>query len=509
MSSSQPKQEQSETITVGELVYTPHLRLSVLAGEPGLDRRVTWTHVSELENPGQWLDGGELLISSGLGVPESPEEQVAYVEGLANAHAAGLALGDRGPERHKDMLAAADRLNFPILRIPYQIPFLAIARLVAASNQSNAQRRLVTRLRIFDALRPHDGKRPPVADLFAELERIAGFRLALLSPSGRPLFPEMPAEAAELPDELPTPPATYRRLPYGYVLEVPVGGRLAAYLVATEDAASQPAGLSAAQHIATIAALEITDAYRVRDARRRSGAEVLTELLMHSTPPAVRQRRLADEGMPAKTDLALSIWRGYERVLDDEELHHRLCDDAVPHLMLRQQSEVFVVMPFEADAYLDLAEVLGATVGISKPVADPFDFAVASHEARWALQRPAALREGAVSRFDEVDSSVYWMPTDQEALRQLVDRILGPIETYDEENSTELLHSLVTYLQHHRKLAIAAKELHIHKHTLSYRLKRIQELTDRDLNDLQDLSDFWLATKALPIVRSAPTSAKG
>ncbi len=39
---------------------------SVVAGKSGLGRRIEWTHVSELPDPGPWLEGGELLIVNGF-----------------------------------------------------------------------------------------------------------------------------------------------------------------------------------------------------------------------------------------------------------------------------------------------------------------------------------------------------------------------------------------------------------------------------------------------------------
>ena len=37
------------------LLRLPALQLRLLAGEPGLSRRVAWAHVSELEDPAPWL----------------------------------------------------------------------------------------------------------------------------------------------------------------------------------------------------------------------------------------------------------------------------------------------------------------------------------------------------------------------------------------------------------------------------------------------------------------------
>ena len=104
-------------------------------------------------------------------------------------------------------------------------------------------------------------------------------------------------------------------------------------------------------------------------------------------------------------------------------------------------------------------------------------------------------------RFGVSDGFAHWLPADVEALRQLVTRTLGPIEEYDEQHKTQLVESLATFFRHRRRLTEAASELYVHKHTLAYRLRRIEELTGRDLSTMEDASELWLALKALPIVR--------
>ena len=94
----------------------------------------------------------------------------------------------------------------------------------------------------------------------------------------------------------------------------------------------------------------------------------------------------------------------------------------------------------------------------------------------------------------------HWLPGDLASLGSLVDTTLGPVIDYDAAHHTELLRSLHVFYRHDRRLAQAAEELFIHKHTLAYRLKRISELTGRDLGDVQVMTEICLALQALTIV---------
>ena len=80
-------------LTVEDLIRTRGLDLNVLAGRAGVSNAIRWVHVSELEDPTPWLKGGELLLTTGIGVGRTPARQRGYVRRLADAGLAGLGFG--------------------------------------------------------------------------------------------------------------------------------------------------------------------------------------------------------------------------------------------------------------------------------------------------------------------------------------------------------------------------------------------------------------------------------
>jgi purine catabolism regulator len=490
----------STWLRVVDLLNTGHLGLEVLAGQSGLSRRVTFSHVSELGEPALWLDGGELLLTTGLGLPADAAGQVRYVESLHEARAAGLGVGPRKPPLTDAMLARADELSFPVLSVPYRVPYISIAHLIADANQNAAQRRLVIHVRIFDALRLRQGRRAPVQQLFSELEDITRYRLALVSAAGRPVFPDMHGIDDDLLQHIRAADRDHVAVRGGYALAIPVGSRLAGYLVAREREGLEPAGLSAVRHVATVSALVVADLYREREAQRRAGAESLAELFRGRLSSDQARSRLLEHGIDADTGVVLAVFSGATGDVDGEELHHRFTDDDVPHLMLRLD-ELYCLLPDDASTLDRIADALKTTVGLSARVAAPASLGVARRQALWAAAR-AGDRDGPrVVRFGVSDGFAHWLPADVEALRQLVVTTLGPIEDYDTQHNTQLVSSLETFFRHRRRLTDAANELYVHKHTLAYRLRRVEELTGRDLSTMDDQSELWLALKALPIVR--------
>lgn len=73
---------------------------------------------------------------------------------------------------------------------------------------------------------------------------------------------------------------------------------------------------------------------------------------------------------------------------------------------------------------------------------------------------------------------------------RLRERVLGPLADPDHE---ELLRTLRAFLAHDYDRGATSEALHVHRNTLAYRLRRIQELTGLDLTSARDLAWLYLA----------------
>lgn len=60
---------------------------------------------------------------------------------------------------------------------------------------------------------------------------------------------------------------------------------------------------------------------------------------------------------------------------------------------------------------------------------------------------------------------------------------LGRLIAYDTENGTQFVEILKTYLDNHMSLTAAAKALYVHKNTLLYRIEKIKEILQMNLED--------------------------
>jgi purine catabolism regulator len=132
------------------------------------------------------------------------------------------------------------------------------------------------------------------------------------------------------------------------------------------------------------------------------------------------------------------------------------------------------------------------------------------HEARWALEAITAEAggegdgpaPGRLATYRDLGSFQLLLALqDDDALRLFCDSILSPIETGEGAYGGELMRSLEVFIECNGQWERAAKKLFCHRHTLRYRVRRIEELTGRSLDSARDRIDFWLALRGRELLQ--------
>jgi purine catabolism regulator len=122
--------------TLADVLDLPALRRAqprVRAGAEQLGRAVRWVHVSEVSDIAHLLEGGELILTTGIALPEDADALTRYVEELSTAGVSGLAveLGRRYQEAlPAELVAAAERSSLPLVELHRETPFVAITQAV-------------------------------------------------------------------------------------------------------------------------------------------------------------------------------------------------------------------------------------------------------------------------------------------------------------------------------------------------------------------------------------------
>ncbi|MBR8639380.1 PucR family transcriptional regulator [Streptomyces tuirus] len=133
-------------------------------------------------------------------------------------------------------------------------------------------------------------------------------------------------------------------------------------------------------------------------------------------------------------------------------------------------------------------------VGLSAP-AGPIAASAAYKQAEQALS--VARRRGRVLVEHEQMAAGSVLPLlADDAVRAFADGMLRPLYEHDATGRGDLVASLRAWLSRHGQWDAAAADLGVHRHTLRYRMRRVEEILGRSLDDADARMELWLALKA-------------
>jgi PucR family transcriptional regulator, purine catabolism regulatory protein len=152
------------------------------------------------------------------------------------------------------------------------------------------------------------------------------------------------------------------------------------------------------------------------------------------------------------------------------------------------------------------AELLTGTgamaAGVGRVRDEPAQLRRCYDEALYALDVHVAGAEPSVSTFRELGSMQLLLSLqDERAIELYCDAVLGPLVTHDAVHGSELIPTLSAYIEANGRWAEAAAAMNVHRHTLRYRIRKIEQLTGRDLTDARDRLELWLALRAEQLSR--------
>lgn len=180
--------------TIASLATILGNQLSPANGRPAPRREISGVHVSELFDPGLYLAGGELLLTTGLSLRNDAGDIEHYVENLQNADVAALGFG-LGPvftELPSELVNACARAELPLLVVPAPTPFLTITRAywsaVARSGEEVLLSELAAQRLLVDAATSTD----PTRSVVQSLARVVDGWVAIVGPGDRveAIYPE-------------------------------------------------------------------------------------------------------------------------------------------------------------------------------------------------------------------------------------------------------------------------------------------------------------------------------
>lgn len=461
---------------------------------------------SELINAADWLAGGEVVLTTGLRLPQDPDVWRAYLADLDTAGVAALGIGvGFGYERvPSDMMQIADRLGLPLFEVPLPIPFSAITRTVVDQIAAQRSARVVAATKAQPRLTraaASGGSSAVVRELAEAIGQqvvLLDTALVVVADAPEPLAAD---DLRRVRDHVIRDPASAGAVwmtgnTAVTVSRIGSGGRTYGHLgvvgpIAPDDIArlllGQAVSLLAIEHASPRQiARDLADLHddAVTLALADTHGPTLRRILTRAADPEGRVRAVvytfADEEDAAA---------GCRRLAD--ELEHRWRAVFVhrdgPEVILLLRGDDHVEF---ATGLLNMMNVngFGSIAGGIGPVVDVDELAESVRQARLAGR---SARAGQVVDLQGSRSLLAMDPVRQ-ALHDAFGERLAPVLAYDDEHGTDLRSSLLAFLEANGNWGIAAAAQGVHRHTLRHRIERVEDMLSVDLVDARTRAELLL-----------------
>ncbi|WP_159701574.1 PucR family transcriptional regulator [Arthrobacter sp. 18067] len=481
-------------------------------------RQISGVHISELDDPTPYLEGGELLLTTGIPVARGTADKIqAYVHRLAERKVAALGLGlgaglDEIPEA---LVTSCSRSSLELLVVPSGVPFMNVSRaywdLIAKAGQTDLIASLGTQTALARAATLPNALASVVMALAQALGGWAVYlpvdsgEETLWPPTMRGVLPQLRLETARLNMAGLHSAATFQ-IHGTDVVEHPVlvGRKIAGFLALGAGRKLTKADRQVIQTVCVLLSL-----------KAQQQAEALTTAAgLDSAVATLLLGGHLDAGKALAVDLGVPLPVGYVRLLvlkADADAR----SSADPASMLASLQGVHVMPWLETSVrdcrlrflkddleYFLLDAGPGSTdsrqVGSLKvPQGAPSDTRRLSSGTAAALSQPMTLQRvaaeaGEMSAFvREVPPGTVATPSTA-AVDPRAEAWVIALRNYAR---ADLISTVRSYLRHRGQWEQAARELKLHRNSLRHRIAIAAKLIQADLDDPDVAAHLWLAVR--------------
>jgi purine catabolism regulator len=530
--------------------------VTVAAGEKGLDRIITRVNIMEVPDILNWVKEGELLLTTVYSIKDDLKAQERLIPELnrRNLAAIGIKPGRYIQDIPPVMLEAANKLDFPLLKLPYEMPFPDIMMPVLDEifNRQSAffQRMDDAHRHLMEAVLT-GGDLKDIATVLSEIinnpvaikDDVLG-TMAKSTMFDDELFDDYLAfdPAREHPIKVVDRFEYYRcelksnrisRIILPVIADGKTYGRIFAW---EKNSALRGLDFSILERGATIAALYMLKERSILEVETRHKNEFVDDLL--SRDSAQKQSAIERGAFfgydPQKRYVIIAMEiKGLEKTLfaeldeiDKTRIKNRIiriideitATNGKKTIVGVKSENMIILLPVEKDepnlkqhicrmgqeiVNRITQEIKGISVmlGIGRFYMDPADLYKSYQDARRAIAVGPGITNRSVVHFD--DLGVYrllYQQADQEELLKFYRDFIEPLEIYDIKHGTELIKTLEAYFECNGNLKKISQELYTHYNTVLYRIQRIQEIVGINLDDPRDRLNMEMALRVQKVI---------
>lgn len=533
----------------------------VVAGQRRLERPVRWVHVSELPDVAGLLQGGELVLTTGIALPNDRDGLARYIRELDAVGAAGLVVefGRRFFDTlPRALVHAAEQCGLPLVVLRRELPFVAVTEAVHAlvvNAQLEELRSSEEIHQIFNELAV-EGAEP--VEVVREVARLAGAPVVLENLSHQVLAYDAAGSSAqgllegwEARSRGVRPAGRTGHDPRTGWLVTAVGARghdwgrlvLIGAPGSVQEGAEPPQASSRQTMLLERAAATLAlNRLMVRDREsleRQTHRTLLSGILTHALTVSDVALRAAALGVPLEgrrlVGVVLRPRRGpLPAALEAQARLRDFTETAAAAVRERRLTALVGALDEDAVGLLvslgpkdgehaaleGFAAALRRLVGEQEESAPEPVVAVGSsvgsvRDARRTLLEATQVADAALHEAPGPggrSASYYRLPDvrlrgllhllrDDARLQTYVERELGPLLAYDAEHGTQLIQMLRVYLEQGRNKSAAADAAHLSRPSFYDRLHKVERILAVDLDQVESCLSLHVALLGLDAVR--------
>lgn len=535
---------------------------NIVAGKKGLRREITSVNIVEVPEVACWMRGGELLFTSGYAFHGDKNKGTEMLHDLANHRVTAMAIkpGKHLTCIPPEMIEVADELGFPLLEVPHNLPFMDFMEPILEkliNEQLFALKRVEEiHANLLKALLTGEG----LVKICSTLSKMIRNPAFVVDPKGEILASSIKNESlvtdykqlfsnhiSRLHEQelLGLQAHSSSKSPImgsndDYTL-VPIdtGERRAAYLIAHScNNAFSSTDYVALEHASTLVSIILMQEQSILEKEWQLKGECLEDLVTHNYSDEHMMTRRAhyyhiNFHQPCvifviDIDHFVSSIEENKWKLNKEKIHgikqeilgeirHSITLFHRPVIMLSKSDHVAVLTNIQSPEDMDKCQalvyrtiqnlntrfdMLNFFAGIGRVHKSLADAAASYEEALRALRCASRLNTNEkVVAFEDLGTfHFFYELKDSPIIQTFLQAHMNTLLAYDKDKNGELVNTLSVYFSCNQNIRKTAEALFMHKNSVAYRLRLVEELTGLKLNDSENAFQLQLCLKLMEVL---------
>ena len=522
-------------ITLKEILsFEEYEDLKVIAGESGLDRKVSTVTILDSPDGYKWTKGGEFVITSGYVLSDNPAKIKELIISLDNlgASAFGIKLKRYINEIPIEILNKANELNFPIIVIPEEYPFKKIINPIMSSIIDKQNEKLMFSKEIHKTFTQLVLEGCDEKKIIIKLEELINNAIIFYNK----LFDEFQYGNLVNNDIKENNIAELKEKFKSYTLKI--DKTIYGYIFVTDKESIDDYDEIALEQAETVLKLQIQKRISNKEIENKYREEFVMDLIfanINSSEEVIKRGKLYNWNFDEKIAafiVDIDDFKENYTKFDIEKSKNTLKDlkEKIFTISKNTMSKYYndVIFANLSDKIIFLSkyndikneynlniEEVGdeirkkvnekvdftVTVGIGEYKDDVFAIKESYEEAKEAISVSRAIsKENNTSSYEKLGAyrlldSFY----NKEKAEKFLNSYLGDLIAYEEKNNINLIKSLKILIRNDWNMKEAAKKLYIHYNTMKYRMNKVEDILNVDLSKSEDRFNLNLSLKLLEI----------